>query len=167
MIVSLARNQNGFTTVELLVSLVFFTIIFALVTVNLTGLIPNENLDQSVLSFISEVRKQQLKAMAGDAESTAVTSEYGVFLGSDHYSLFKGSTYNPSDTNNIRVELPSNIRFSVSTAIPAQTILFQALNGEVALVATSSAEILLTDSILQQSKVVKINTLGVVYVETD
>jgi hypothetical protein len=86
--------------------------------------------DSTVAVFVADVRQQQLKAMAGDTEASGGTASFGVFIGSDTYTLFRGSAYSATSSDNFIVSLGGDVVFA-STTFPTSSIIFYPRSGEV------------------------------------
>ncbi len=102
-------------------------------------------LDVCENGIVQALRRAQLKAMSVEADST-----FGVYISSNQYVLFKGSSYATRDTAYDEVtDLPANLQIS-----GLSEIVFSKLNGTT----LNTGNITLT--IDNRSETININALG-------
>lgn len=104
------KNKFGFTLIEILVSLSLLGIL-ALITIPSYQLfISDKNIEASASNVSWIIRNAQTKSYNGFQNES-----YGVFFDSsstpNRFILFKGTTYDPIDSDNEIHELPSIIKF--------------------------------------------------------
>jgi hypothetical protein len=104
------------------------------------------------MQLVSNIRQQQMRAMAG---RSGVTSS-GLYFTPTSYVLFDGATYNGSDPANLSIVLPSDISFT-SISAPNNQIVFQKPSGEL----TSVSSITVASNGGASPKTVTINLYGV------
>lgn len=155
------KNQSGFTLIEIIIVISVFTILFAVSTISLTGLIPEANFVSSYQSILSDIKNQQLKAMTGDTNGSGSGSAYGIYLEDDQYTLFKGLAYNPSSSDNVIVELPPGLNITEIT-FPFASLVFLQVNGEISNYDQLNSSFKLTNTSTSEEKIVNLNKLGVV-----
>ncbi|QQG41731.1 MAG: type II secretion system protein [Candidatus Woesebacteria bacterium] len=137
----LQNTNNGFTVVELMLSIGILAILFALTTINL-GRLPSSSAQSATIDvLISDIRAQQTQAMAGNID-------FGIHFDSTSYTL------TPS---NFVVDLDPGISFSNVTFLGGD-LNFSAGSGET----TSGAFSIVNDQI-NQTTVVNINKYGATY----
>lgn len=151
--------QQGFTVVELLVTMVVFSILVGITTVSLANIRQRTSLSSEINTFIADYKEQQLKAMAGDTEGRAATDYYGVHVGTTSYTLFHGQTYNASDTTNFVINLHDTNQFDPTSRT---NTVFQKGNGEVDQYASATNKIVIKDTVDGSTKTVMINKYGVI-----
>lgn len=154
-------NQAGFTLIEIIVVIAVFVILFTVSTVALTGLIPKANFVTSHQTILSDIKNQQLKAMVGDTNGAGDGSAYGIYLETNQYTLFTGSAYNPSATDNILVELPPNLSISEIT-FPSSSLVFLQNSGEISGFNDLTSSFKLINVNTNEEHLVDLNKLGVV-----
>jgi len=151
------KHASGFTLVELLIIIGLFTILSSFAVINLIRPQTKANLDATNTVLISDLKEQQLKAMIGDSGGSA-PSAYGVYFETNQYTLFKGNSYSPSDTDNFVVSLQGDA--SSTTTFASNQVVFNQRSGEVAGFSASNNTITITSS--GDVKTITINALGTV-----
>jgi len=156
----LSRNRlnSGFTFVEVLVVMAFMTILFTLISINLTGLIPKASLTSSSETIVADLRQQQVQAMLGDTQGGASSSEHGMYFNATNYIVFIGSTYNPADPLNIVINLENTAIENVN--FPNSTIIFNKGSGEVQGLISGTYSFTLRNTVSGQQEVISINRYG-------
>lgn len=148
----------GFTLVEMMVTLALFVIVFAISNVSLSGLIAKHSSQEFAESFISEARRQQMRAISGEV-SPEDSSNFGIKYNDTNYVLFSG-TYSDASPNNITVQLPTDIQFTNIT-FPNSQLQFEGLSGEVLNYASESASVVVQNTTTNETTTLRINQLGV------
>lgn len=149
-------KQAGFTLIELMVTMALVIILFALSAVNLGQPQTTAGLNTTVDTLLNDLKSQQLLAMSGGIGSTAVQQPHGIYIQSNQYTLYAGSTFNGGDTNNYVVSAPANMAFS--TTFPSSTVLFNKGAGDVSGFVGGSNTITVTYG--SSPKVITINRFG-------
>jgi prepilin-type N-terminal cleavage/methylation domain-containing protein len=147
-------TNNGVTLVELIIVMSMMGILLGLVTIALSNVRQRTTLTALTQTFVSDIRQQQIKAMAGDTQGGGAASSYGVRIDANSYVLFRGATYNPIDTTNFTVDLEDNFQF----ISPGIDIVFLQRSGEI-LIPTSVG---LQDTTNSYTKTIQLNRYGVV-----
>ncbi|MCX6726468.1 MAG: type II secretion system protein [Candidatus Shapirobacteria bacterium] len=147
------RNQ-GFTIIELLVVMGVFAILASLSTLNLSKAQHGSSLNATVTTLISDLKRQQHKAMIGDTEGRGVASDYGIHFENKSYTLFH-DLYNSTDTSNFVVNLDGTLSFPDSGYV-----IFAKGSGEI--LPASLSTLIISDTVTSQSKTLTINQYGVV-----
>lgn len=155
-----AKNQRGFTLVELLIVLVILSVLLALTTVNLARPQTTSSLDGAVNTLVADIKSQQMLAMSGDQGSTTSQQPQGLYLQPSSYTLFAGSTYSAGDTNNFVINTGQGI--TLATTFPSTGLIFNKGTGDVNGFVNGSNTITL--SFNGTSKVVTVSRFGAVTV---
>jgi len=154
-------RRRAFTLIELIISIGMIAILFSFSSLNHLSLQRKTTLSEQTKTISSDLRAQQIKAMTGDTGGSGTVSDYGVYLGSNAYTLFKGSTYNPADPGNYQISLPPTLTLMDITFINSQ-IVFQKGSGEILNFSNIANTFGVNDSALNGSKTFILNALGVI-----
>jgi len=146
-------DHQGFTILELIITMGIFAIIASLTTINLTNSQRRVSLDSLTSTLISDLRQQQIKAMTGDTQGRSSNSAYGIHFDSNQYVLFYGDSYNSSDSDNFVVPLDTNFSFT-----NLGNVTFSKISGE----STGLTSIIIQDNSASNQKDVRLNNYGVV-----
>ncbi len=161
----MTRNtQKGFTIIELVVVAVLFITISAFVTTNLIGAQHNASLSTAMSTLVADIKNQQSEAMAGENSLGTGPNYYGIHFDTNSYTLFSGSTYNPSDPNNQTINLDPEFQFT-NISLPGvnkDDLIFIPVNGEVSGYSNSTNSVTLFDTVGKEQKVLQFNYLGVI-----
>lgn len=153
--------RRGFTMIDFLVSIAVFVGLLGLISVNLLSSQQKTNLTTTLTSLMTDLRLQQFKAMTGDTEGRGVNDSYGIFFGTNSYTVFHGTVYNAGDTANFTVSLPTGIQLT-NVTFPATTVIFNKGSGEVVDWMSGANSFALTSPTDGKTKTVTINRYGVV-----
>jgi type II secretory pathway pseudopilin PulG len=132
---------SGFTIVEILVSLAILIIIASIGTSAFINAKKTKTLDVTAESIVSKLNEAKTNAIAGKDNAS-----FGIYFGSgnpDHYVYFSGSTYNSSDTDNVRFDLPKNMSLDENSPSADPFVLFARRTGKPN--ATSTVEVYWSD----------------------
>ena len=154
--------SSGFTLVEMMVVLGIFLMVFTLSNVSLSGLIAKHSTQEFAEVFVSEARRQQMRAISGELSPEGNTS-YGIKYNSNSYVLFSG-TFVDGSANNYVVDLPPDLQFT-NVTFPNSQLAFEKLSGEVINFATESASVTILNTTTNQATQLDINQLGVITVQ--
>src|SRR3989344_4409962 len=121
------RSRPGLTLIELLIVMGVFAIIFSFATINLLKPQRKASVDAAATTLVSDIKEQQAKAMASDSEGSSNLQDHGIYFENNRYSLFQGSTYNPSDPLNFTIELEPNL--IILNNLPSSQIVFSKNTG--------------------------------------
>lgn len=150
-------NQAGFTLVELMVTVAIILVLFGLSTINLGQAQTSVATATSVDTMLGDIRNAQLLAMVGEKGGTTTEEPHGLFVQSNKYTLFEGSSFNGSDSYNYVVNAGPNVSFS--TTLPSGLLIFNKGDGGVSGFTAGSNTI--TVSTPSGSHVITINRYGV------
>lgn len=121
--------QSGFTLVEMLVVLFIIVILLGFSMVNLGGSQSSASINTTIDTLLSDLKSQQMLAMAGGKGGAASAQAHGLHIEANTYTLFAGTSYNGSDSNNFVVNAGNNITFT--TTLPSAQIVFAKGDGSV------------------------------------
>jgi prepilin-type N-terminal cleavage/methylation domain-containing protein len=146
MFVKRSFYNNGFTFIEILLSLALISIIAGIGIPVFQSLQNKNNLDLTVQSFVQTFRRAQALSQGVQGDSL-----WGVSIASSTITLFKGNTFASRDSLYDEIyEIPSSIIASSSE------IIFSKVYGEPNITSTISFTSLLTN----EQKNVLINNKG-------
>ncbi len=153
--------RKAFTLPELIVVMgVLFTLL-AFSSVNLLGSRHKASLNSTVTSLVSDLRLQQLKSILGDTEGRSSADSYGIYFGSNSYTLFHGSTYSAGSADNVVINIETGLSFS-NVSLPGSYVVFSRGSGEFAGYNSSTDTFELSHSSAGLTKLFTINQYGVV-----
>lgn len=147
--------RAGFTLPELILVMGILAILFGFVSQSLISSQHRVSVTSSVSQLVADIKLQQSKAMWGDTEGRAATDNYGIYLNSNQYILFHGSTYSSGNPDNIPIDLESSV-----TVSPQQAFIFAKGSGEIMNYGPSADTI--TISSPSDSKTIEFNQYGVI-----
>jgi prepilin-type N-terminal cleavage/methylation domain-containing protein len=137
-------HQAGFTLVEILVVVAIIAVIFGLSVVSLGQPQAATNRQDATDTLLSDIKNQQLFAMVGTTGSTSSQQPAGIFVQSNQYTLFTGSSYSAGDGYNYVVAAPQGTTFG--TTFPSSIIQFNKGAGDVSGFINGSNTITITTS---------------------
>ncbi len=158
--ISFARSQAGLTLIELLLVVGILATLVAIAFVSIGNIHIISSGNSVSVVFMSDLKNQQIKAMAGDTEGRGVPDNYGVKIFSNRYVLFHGLSYDQNDTTNFSVPIDDNQR--VSTTFANATIVFASESGELLNFVTNQDTITFTATPSGQVRTIKLNKYGTV-----
>lgn len=154
------RKRNyGFVLIELVLAIGIILMLFGFISLSLVNEQKNVSIQGTVDKLITDIKSQQLKTMEGIG--TVSGQNYGIYLSSDKYVLFKGDSYVPSDTSNFTVDLDPQIVISNIT-FPSSAIVFSSKSGELKQYTNGNTSFTVQDINGTKSTTVILNRYGVV-----
>jgi prepilin-type N-terminal cleavage/methylation domain-containing protein len=156
----LSSQQSGFTLVEILVVVGILAVLFGLSVVSLGQPQNSTNTNSAVDTLVNDLKTQQIAAMVGTTGSTSTQQPAGIFVQSNQYTLFTGSSYSAGNSYNYIFTAPTGVSFS--TTLPSSIVLFNKGDGSVSGFTAGSNTITVTTS--AGSKVITITKFGAVTV---
>lgn len=157
-------GKKGFTLAELLIVLGLVSSLLVFTTSGLMSSQSQNAVGVTVDSFIADARQQQLQTMTGDTQGTSTINYYGIYFGtgnSPRYTLFIGSNYSPTDTNNFPVALDPGMVIA-STSFSGNQIVFDKGNGAILNFINGQNTVTLRNSASGDQKIVTFNRYGVI-----
>lgn len=154
------QRSNGFTLIEILIVMVIVLLLFSLSFINIGK--PQESTNLATVSdtLVADIKTQQILAMSGGKGSATTAQPYGVYIQSNQYTLFAGSTYSSSDPNNFTETLPAGI--TIGTTFPSSQLILDKGTGEVQSFTAGSNTITLTTA--HNTRVITVGRFGAVTV---
>jgi prepilin-type N-terminal cleavage/methylation domain-containing protein len=152
-------SQKGFTLIELVIVMAVALILLGIATISLGNVQRTTQVSSVTQTLISDLREQQIKAMAGDTELSGANADYGVHFETNAYTLFR-DTYG---TGNFTVNLPETIQ--VSSTFSGSKVTFEKGSGEVSEyddVNPANNTITLTNTVSNEQQIITLNRYGVV-----
>ena len=142
------NDQNGFTLIELIVSMGILGVLFALTSLTITRL-PSANAQTNSLDLlISDLRSEQTKAMTGYGGLG-----YGISFSDTSYTLL---------SDNFLVSLDPNLEFT-NDQFPLEKIQFSTGSGEFVNYLSGQDNIGIKNKLTGEVKTVRINKYGAAY----
>lgn len=124
-------------------------LLFAFSVVNLGRPQQAANISTSVDMLLADIKTQQILSMSGNVGTTSTAQPHGIYLQSNQFILFSGSSYSSSATDDFTETLPSTIR--LTTTIPSAQLLFIKGTGEVQGFTAGSNTITLTSATMTRT----------------
>lgn len=153
-------SQKGATFVEIIVVFGVVAMIFGLTYTSTFKAQQGTTLQSFSTVLVSDIKNQQVNAMTGFTLGGSLGSSYGIYFEGDRYTLFKGDSFNPSDSSNFVVDLPENIQIS-EVKFPSSTLVFLKGSGEIAGYYPGSDTVSLKTA-LSTTKTFSVNKYGAV-----
>ncbi len=154
------NNRLGFTFPEVIVTISILLTILGFAAVNLLNVRNSTSLNTVLDLLVSDIQNQEMKAISNNTEGRTNTSDYGMYIQTNRYIFFHGSTYNPSESTNVTVEIDRPLE--LSTTFPNSIVIFSKGTGEISNFVNNQNTISITDTSQNRQKVITINRLGVI-----
>ena len=122
------KCHNGFTLVELLITVTIVIVIAAIGSMNLLGYTQRQNLNFTAQEIISVLRNAQNSSISQEGSLRWGVDFENPASGSDFYDLFKGATYADGAVV-ARNTLHSGIQFDIPASGASSTIIFAPATG--------------------------------------
>ena len=152
--------KRGVTLIEVLVVIGVLLTLIGIASVSFLPFRSKSTLDTAITTLIADIKSQQIKAMAGDTEGREANDNYGVYFGTNSYTLFHGTDFNPGDSSNFTVTLDDQLL--ILSTFPTSEIIFSIKNGQLASFSETQNSVTLEDTVEESSKTVNINRYGVI-----
>lgn len=154
------NRQKGITLIEILIVGAILGILFGFTIVNLRSVQSSASVTSLITQLSADIHNQQLMAMMGQTQDAQLSSSYGIHFDTDKYILFQGDTYDPSNQQNLAIDLDSNLSLQQIT-FPQGTLIFQAHSGVVKNFAQNTSSFDLVEKNSGKRETIQINALGV------
>lgn len=155
-----AHHQDGFTFAELIVVLGIGVILFGITSITLFRAQRSTKLTATTQTLISDLNRQQSKAMVGATEGREVSDSYGVYVSINSYMLFHGSSYVAGDPANFTVSLDAGT--TITTTLPGSTVVFSKGSGGLSAFVSGANTITLTSVDGNDHQTITLNRYGVI-----
>lgn len=152
--------KRGVTLIETLVVIGILLTLIGIASISFLPFRSKSTLDTAITTLVSDIKSQQIKAVAGDTEGRGTNDNYGVHFETNSYTLFHGSVFSPQDSSNSVVALNDGIQ--MESTFPSSQIVFSIKSGEVISFSQTQNSITLEDTVEGSSKTVGINRYGVI-----
>lgn len=154
------KFSRGFTFIEILVVIGIISTLFGISILSLLNIrVLSQNNTSSVV-IVSDLKKQQIKAMTGDTEGRGTPNNYGVKILPDKYVLFHGSSYNPSESTNTNIPIENG--YQLVSTFQNDTLNFASKSGELISFNPLQNTITLSNTNSGQSRTIILNKYGTV-----
>ena len=154
-------KKQGFTLIELIVVMGVIATLAAFTTTNLLGLQRHTHISTTLSTILADWYGQRSKAMIGDTQGRSTIDSYGIYFQTGQYTLFHGTTYNATATDNVIIPIESPVQVS-STTIPNSTVIFTKGSGEVSGFSSTQNSISFTNSSSNEQVTVIFNQYGTI-----
>lgn len=158
------HNREGATLVELIVIMAVAGILARVVTLNLFQGQQRVSLTVSRDLLVSDIRKQQHRAMVGMNSAPGVYLDYSIRFEAQRYILYPGIVYDSNNTANEVTMLEPVLQFD-PIDLPNGTVTFSRVSGEVRGYEEDNRSITIKNIQTGSQYVVSFNTLGVPFVQ--
>lgn len=134
-------STKGFTTVELMMVIVFFAVALGLVTVPLTNLQGKTALADGTLALKDTIRRAETQALSGylaDGWGVHLSDTEACEVPATSYALFKGSVYDSASETTEVFDLPAGAEIADVSVGGGCDIMFSRYHGTTANAGTIS-----------------------------
>ena len=149
------NRSAGFTVVEILIVMAMILMLVGLSFVNLGRPQAAGTISTTLNTLLTDLKDQQLMAMTGGTGGGSAAVSYGIYVQSNQFTLFSGSSYSGSDPHNF-TESAGGI--TLSTTLPSSIVIFQKGIGDVQSYTSGSDTITLTGKNI--TRTITINRYG-------
>ncbi len=158
------RSQEGTTLVELIVIMAVIGILARVVTLNIFRGQQQASLTVTRDLLLSDIRKQQHRAMSGVTSEPGVYLDYSIRFEPQRYILYPGVIYDSNNVNNEVTVLESVLQFD-PIDLTGFEITFSRLSGEIRGFDEDHRSITLKNIQTGNQYVIRFNMLGVPFVQ--
>lgn len=156
--------SQGATLVELLIVMAIVGIFTRLVTLNVFRGQQRASLTVSRDALVSDIRKQQHRAMEGSTSAPGLYLDYSIRFEQNRYILFPGVVFDENNGANEVIGLDPILAFDPA-GIPGGVITFARLSGEVRDYDPNMDRITLANTQTNDAYVIRFNKYGVPFVQ--
>ena len=150
---------KGFTITEVLIALFIFGTIIALPTVFLWGIGRADALAATTREVVGILHEAQTDTIAGRSLDGVQPQSYGIHFESSYFVYFEGTSYNPSDSDNRRTDLPVGLSFS-QIALPSNSVVFTRVTGRVLNFDPNANFVVISDSNTGETRRITVSREG-------
>lgn len=153
-------EERGFTLIEVIIAVGIVITLLSVITFNLLRTQRTFSLTSTIDVLKADIKGQQLKAMVGRLEN-GVKDNFGIYFLPNGYILFRGASFDPSDTTNFQITLDTGAKIA-STTLPNNTLVFSQLSGEIQGFTPSNNSVTIESIEGGEVKILELNQYGVV-----
>lgn len=157
-------GRSGFTLVELLLVMGLFSALAALSSINLVQPHTTTRMEIAASVLVSDIKQQQIRSMSSDTGGEVEPPLFGVHFTQGGYTLFSGIPYSQDAGSDFTVELDPILTFS-TIDLPSSEIVFSRISGEVSGFDSEARNVILTDSVSGEQKIITVNSIGAVEIQ--
>lgn len=154
------KGQHGFTLLETLLVIGIFLFMIAIIVPNSLNLRNSSSINTSVLTFVTDIKNQQIKAMTGDTEGRGTPDTYSIYIQPTSYVLFHGQNYSAADSSNFAITLDAPFQFS--TTFPSSKIIFASGSGQINNHVATQSSVTIREIKTGKQKIIQINKYGTI-----
>ena len=154
-----AKRQNGFTLIELIIVVAILAALAGLMLPGFNFFQQQRALDAGVQEIINTLRLAQNRTLASEG-----ATNYGVHFASDRFTLFTGSTFNPSAATNQEHILHQNLSIVQINLAPSSAVAFERLTGHALDYGSVKIEII---NNADKNKTIYISSNGIISLASD
>jgi type II secretory pathway pseudopilin PulG len=154
------RNVRGMSLIEIIIVIAILMVLIGLASTNFVPTRNRVSLETDITTLVTDLRAQQIKAMAGDTQGTGSNINHGIYFQTNSYTLFRGLIYSPSDTSNSKVNLDDGVAIT-SSSFPSQTILFATQSGEIIGFSAGQNSLTIKNTLNNEQKTITVNKYGI------
>ena len=164
MTTALKRHREGFTLVELIVTMGIIAVMLTLGGISFLGGQRRSVLSSTVETIVSDLKQQQLKAVTGDTGGASYSGAYGIYFEPSRYTLFHGTQYQLGNADNFVVNLNSSIQF-IGINFPSSTLVFASVSGETLNYISGSDNLTVEEVNNKEQNRIIVNGLGSISIQ--
>lgn len=153
-------KKRGFSLIEISLVMGLVALLLGYMSLNVLNGRNKADLNTVKDTFATDFKNQQTKAMAGDTEGRGTPDTYGIYINSNSYTLFHGSTYTPTEASNFKIDMPNGV--SLSTTFPQSKIVFAQGSGEITPFSDSTNTIRISNTSTNETRTIQVNKYGAI-----
>ncbi|MEX0616342.1 MAG: type II secretion system protein [Candidatus Woykebacteria bacterium] len=152
-------KSSGFTLIEIILVIALFSLAFGFILVSITRPKSQADIRAAEDQIYFALKEAQNLAMVGSTGGSSSAESHGVHFEQNKIVIFKGASYNLSDTANLETTFEPSISISPIN-LPSSNIIFSKLSGEVQNYSGAQNNFALTESNTGQTRAFTINQYG-------
>lgn len=146
-------HRKAFTVIEVLIAIGIIAVLAAISVPTANVFLSRTELNSEALKITDSLRRARSQAMSGREDSA-----WGVHFTSSNYTVFRGSSYNPSEAFNETFTLPGILTLSAITINGGGSdIIFNRVTGSTSTFGTTTIQ---SDS--SDSRTIVVNSEGTI-----
>ncbi len=151
---TLIKNTKGFTIIELVLVLTILGATFGFSVFAYQNSQVRADVNAEVSGLVAQLRLAQSNAASGQNNTS-----HGIHFETDSYTAFSGISYNPADTNNFIVPLPSQVTIAnISLNGNGSEVIFTTPDGTT----TTYGTLDMTSTAIGKTVTITINPIGTI-----